>query len=131
MRLGQIADKGRLFQGGVWKPIAALPGVEVKVRGLHSVEDKHAEARARRAFGDVTIGDEENEKIVRTRLIEAILIDWRGLERDDGSPLSYSREEAERMLTDPEYHFFRQGVFMAALSVANGETASLEADAKN
>jgi hypothetical protein len=55
----------------------------------------------------------------------------RVLRTTSGAPEPYSKEAANKYLTQPEYEPFRNAVLWAATVVAEQGQADLEADAKN
>jgi hypothetical protein len=57
--------------------------------------------------------------------------DWRGIENGTGEPELYSKEAANKYLTDPQYEPFVWACVWAANTVAEQGQAELEADAKN
>jgi hypothetical protein len=59
------------------------------------------------------------------------LLDWRGIENGDGQPEPYSKEAANKYLTDPQYEAFVWACVWAANTVAEQGQAEIEDDAKN
>ena len=62
-------------------------------------------------------------------LAETILVDWANVDAEDGSPIAYSVEEAERALSDPALWPFRNFIEDAA-GLVRGYRVQQEADAK-
>lgn len=136
MKLSQLSQNAAAAETGRWvNHIPELGGLVLKVRGLDNADYRRLSAqlaaeipRADRILGVAT----EVTDAMQTRLIvETILIDWRGLEEDDGAPVPYSRDMATKLLTDPNYRAFRAAVIWAAGVVGDDRLASDEADAKN
>lgn len=135
MKLSKIAINSRAIEAGRWVNIPDLPGVSLKVRGLGNADYRKLAAKLGeeipRADKVKGISFETRDDIEIKLLIEAVLIDWRGLENDDGSPLAYSREIAESVLPNPDFKPLRDAVMWAAAVVGDDELASDEAAAKN
>ena len=53
------------------------------------------------------------------------------VDRDDGQPIPYNKDDAAKILNDPQYRKIRDGVLWAANVVADQQAAELEEDAKN
>jgi hypothetical protein len=72
-------------------------------------------------------------KIASTRFCCAIqsLLDWSGIEDEDGKPLPFSKAQAGEYLTNPEHTRFREAAMWAASIVAEQGHAEIEEDAKN
>lgn len=49
------------------------------------------------------LNDEALEPIFIRALAKHVLVDWKNIEDDDGSPIPYSQEKAEEILANPEY----------------------------
>ena len=57
---------------------------------------------------------DEGERITNWLLLNTCLIDWDGLQDDDGNAIPYSKEMAEKLLTDPDFRKFRDAVMTAS-----------------
>lgn len=126
MRLDDLCLNSDRLQNGGW--VGALPGlgdIEVKVRGLGCEADDQllaVMAAGRRSGRVVPIPPTmpKGDRILVTRLANAILLDWRNMtEGEDDTPLPYSFDAAVRFLTAPEFRRFRDGVLLAAGVVAD------------
>jgi hypothetical protein len=60
-----------------------------------------------------------------------VLLDWAGLEAEDGTPLPFTKEQATEFLTKPEYRRFRDAVVYAATVVGDSQAESEKADVGN
>lgn len=76
-------------------------------------------------------GDRRAEAWVKTRtraLAEAVLIDWWNLDSDDGTPMTYSPDAAEKLLADPSLwplrHFIEDTSTVLRGYVAEQEAAA-------
>jgi len=47
--------------------------------------------------------DDDLEKFVKIAVAECCLVDWRGLDDDNGKPLKYTKAKSVEILTDPIY----------------------------
>lgn len=123
-------------EDGAWvKDIPEWDELRLKVRGIGNKDwAKRSQAlvqavpRARRVNGLLR---DDADRINGILLLDHALIDWRGLEDDEGKPEPYSKDLAKKYLTQPEYEPFRDAVMWAASVVAERGTAEIEADAKN
>lgn len=136
MKLGSIKIDSVKASAGAWvSDIAGLPGVALKVRGFGSPAYQDLQARLYdeiplvERFGGVS---PERRFAIETRcLAEVILVDWSGLEDEDGNPLPFDKDFAERTLADPDFAFFRAAVRAAAQVQGELGTAALKADLGN
>ena len=129
MKLAALkVDVGRI-EAGAWIACPDLPGVELFCRGERNsrwieLEDKILSSKARYCelmFIPVEMRrlSERAKRDMTIRLyLETCLIDWRGLESDDGEPLPYSPDMARVLMTDPAYRAFADAVAFAAGAVA-------------
>ena len=120
MKLSDIIEIDRRIQDGAWMASETLPGVALKVRGLSSRAYENAQDATRRRLGQRQINamsDVERQGLLNENLLDAILLDWKGLEGDDGEALPFSRDAAAEMLADPRMQLFRAAVLVAASGV--------------
>ena len=121
---------------GAWvKDIPDFMDLELKVRGSGNKDWARMEAkligavpRQRRANG---LEPEDRLRINSILVRETSLLDWRGIENGTGEPLPYSKEAANKYLTDPEYEAFVWACVWAANVVAQQGHDEIEQDAKN
>ena len=121
---------------GAWvKDIPEWMDLELKVRGSGNkdwarMEQKLIAAvpRQRRVNG---LEAEDRLRINGILIRDCSLLDWRGIENGDGQPEPYSREAANKYLTDPQYEQFVWACVWAATTVAEQGKEETEADAKN
>jgi hypothetical protein len=93
------------------------------VRGINNadwrrLQTKLIDAVPRKKKIGVRLDVEEQDRIQSTCLLNACLLDWAGLEQDDGTPIPYTKDLARKLLFDAEYRRFRDGVVWAASIVA-------------
>ena len=60
-----------------------------------------------------------------------ILLDWKGLDGDDGKPMPYTKEMAEDLLTNPEFRIFQNAVQYAAGKIMLIAAEETKAELKN
>lgn len=123
-------------EDGDW--VGNLPSygeLELKVRGIGNkdwarMEQKLIAAvpRQRRMNG---LEPEDRLRINGILCRDCSLLDWRGILDQDGNPVPYSKELANRFLTDPQYEKLVEACLIAASVVAEQTKAEIEDDAKN
>lgn len=124
-------DVAKVEEGDWVSQIPELGDIKLKVRGFANAGYRRMQTELFRAVPLSRRGDAaEQERINNQLLIETILIDWTGL-TDNGKVIPYSKELAKKLLTDPQYQPFRDGVFWASHAVAESKSEVLEADGKN
>jgi hypothetical protein len=129
-------DPARLEEGAWVGNIPELTGLRLRVRGANNkdwrrIQSKLIEGVPRKKRVGGRMDPDEQDRITAILLRETCLLDWDGLEDDDGKPLPYSKEMAGKLLSDPQYAKFREGVMWAASIVAEQTEAEVEDDAKN
>jgi hypothetical protein len=121
---------------GAWvTDIPEWDGLSLKVRGRDNKDWARMEMkfimavpRQRRMNG---LEPEDRDRINGILLRDTSLLDWKGIEDDNGVPEPYSKEAANKYLTNPEYEPFRAAVLWAATVVAEQGQTEIEADTKN
>jgi hypothetical protein len=136
MKLSDIAVNVDAIEGGRWVSIDhIMPGVKLKVRGsensdLRRLRNKLLQEipRAQRLRG---AGEETLEAIGTRLLAETVLVDWSGIEDENGEPLPFSKEKAASVLGDPAMFVFKNAVEWAAGVVGDDEVVEAQEAAKN
>jgi hypothetical protein len=102
-------------------PVEGLEGLALKVRPAGNIEARRiyqAETaripRSRRIHG---LDPADERAASDESIIGAILVDWSGVEDDDGNPIPYSRDKAREIITDPSLEAFREAVLWASVFV--------------
>ncbi len=136
MKVRKINSKNK--EDGAW--VTNIPEYEdwaFKVRGMNNrdwtrldVELTNKLPRDKRST-DTFDGLMERRKIVGKLLLETCLLDWRNIQDADGNDQPYSKELAERYITDPDYEEVRAAIAWAASVVGERGQAEIEEDAKN
>jgi len=137
MKLKDVAvDAGRAEEGAWVDNIPDMEGLRLKVRGANNkdwrrLQQKLIQAipRKRRMLGQLEPDDSDD--ITTKCLINTSLLDWDGLDGDDGQPLPYTLETAKKLMTDPDYRRFREAVSWAANWVGEQSKEDVEEDAGN
>lgn len=136
MDLSNIKRDFQSREDGDWIEVPKLGNISLKVRGLASdlALAFRANLEKKVAITDRVDGDIKPE-IKRQHwqecLIEAILIDWKGLtdgQDENGQPiqLPYSKEMARKLITEPEFELFADAVMWAASRVDEGKAVTKE-----
>ena len=136
MKLSDLAIDLKIREEGDW--VRDLPGygeLELKVRGSGNkdwarMEQKLLAAvpRQRRKNG---LEPDDRLRINALLCCECSLLDWRGIDDQDGNPVPYSKELAKKFLTDPQYENLVTACLVAASLVAEQRKEEIEDDAKN
>lgn len=136
MKVGDRKIDVTMREVGAWVDnIPEWQDLKLKVRGVGNKDWARLEAklinavpRKRRLNG---LDPEDRDRINGILLRDAALLDWSGIEDDAGKPEPYSKEAANKYLTQPEFEQFRQAVLWAAIVVAEEGHAEIEQDAGN
>ena len=136
MKLSDRKIDTKKREEGAWvKDIPEFLDLELKVRGAGNkdwakLEQKLIQAvpRQRRTNG---LEAEDRLRINGILVRDTSLLDWRGIEDDEGKPEPYSKVAAGKYLTDPQYEAFVYACVWAANVVAEQGIAEVEQDAKN
>ena len=136
MKLSSLKIDSAKIEAGAWvRDIPGLAGIALKVRGRQNALSRAFQAKALEAVSRIEritgVDQKTSEKIDIDDLVENVLIDWSGLEDDAGRPLAFSKDEARRLLSDPDFTILRGAVAYAAGVVADIGVASLEDDLGN
>lgn len=137
MKLSEAKIDVQRQQQGAWVGnVPELEGLRLKVRGVgnadwRKLQMKLLETIPRKKRRNGRIDPEENDRVTAILLRDAGLLDWEGVEDDDGKPIPYSRDKANELLTNPEYVKFRDGVLWACTVVAEDDAEDVEEAAGN
>lgn len=136
MKLSQIQIDSAAIEQGAWRPAVGLTGVEFRVRGIGNADYEALADKLRRhlppaaKFAEKLPADEAARMTVEL-LVDACLLDWRGLEDEAGEPLPYSADKARALLSDPDFRKLRDSVFATAARLAEETVAEREAASGN
>lgn len=138
MKISNLKRDSKTVESGSW--VGDLPGMgemRLKVRGLTSrvfleVQTKKQNSvpiSSRKKNG--AIETDEAVRIFSESLHEAILLDWDGIEGEDGKPIKYDAALAKSWLSDPDFYHFQEAVHTAATRLDNSKAEVVEAVSKN
>ena len=133
MRLKEIKAVTRRREDGGWVgELPDLDGIQVRVRAIFNSLWSKETAKARATVSAEEFQSEHFQDELQTHLLrETSLLDWTGVLDDEGNELPYTIENADKLLTDPDYETFRRAVIYAAQVVASQGKERLEAEIKN
>lgn len=137
MKLSSLKIDADKIEGGDWiDNIPDMGDLRLKVRGIQNASYRRMQSklfdavpRAKKQGGRVD--PDEMDRITSQCLAATVLIDWDGIEGENGEPLPYSKEQASQLLTDPNFRRFRDAVIWAASQVGEDEAEGEQADAGN
>jgi hypothetical protein len=130
MKLSDIAMDNERSERGAWvDDIPELEGLKLCVRGINNSDWRRLQTKLiesvprKKRVG--RLDPDEADRIQSTCLLQACLLDWDGLENDDGSPIPYDKDMARRLLFEPQFRKFRDGVVWAG-TVVGDQTAEAQ-----
>jgi hypothetical protein len=134
MKISELEVDQKLVEEGTWvEKIPELEGVRFKVRGTNNRDWRKlaltlvgAVPRKKRVNG--VLDPEEADRITATVIMSAGLLDWDGIEDDDGNPIPYDKKKAGQFLQGKR---FREGAAWACDQVAEGIANEVEEIAGN
>jgi hypothetical protein len=117
---------------GVWVELGE--GARIKVARVGNPSYEKVLRQLKKPYRNITraggeIPREALDKITIEATAEALLLDWQGLDDEDGTAIPYSKEAAKRLLG--ELKDFRETVVRLALEAETFRAEALEAAAKN
>lgn len=133
---GLKRDSSQVATGQWVDDIPNMGELRLLVRGLSCPQARTLRDRKERKVDrsnrdrDNTILPATRDRILSEVLHEVVLLDWEGI-TDNGEPVPYSKELAEKWLTDPDYTSFQDAVTWAALVVDRGSRDAQEVLEKN
>jgi len=136
MKLSEMRVNSAAIEGGRWVALVAFPGAEVKVRGMKS---KGYRRELQRVVADLPMQDKLRlsedpdiaDRIDIQMVSSYLLLDWRGIEDDNGDPVPFSAERAKEILSDPDMVELRDAVDYAIKIVGNDALVVAETATKN
>lgn len=132
MKLNDIRLDLEAIENGVWiDNIPKCGTLRLKVRGARSKKWREVSRNIVEVSRLSGPSEDDAEKYMTALYLQAGLVDWDGVERDDGEPIKFNVTDAEKILTDPSLVFFREGVQWAIDRASDRRLAQREADAKN
>ena len=129
-RLSDIYSFDReAFESGTWVQIGN--GISVKVRSPQSAHSKAIRRKLEAPYAALTargkeLPDDVAENILIKQLSESLIVDWKGIEGDDGEPLEATPENIEKALR--QFQFFRDDVGSVIATRDTYKAKTTEAD---
>lgn len=136
MKLSEIKIDSAAVEGGAWRKAVGLSGVEFHLRGAGNSawdalnEKLHRELPAASQHA-VRLAREDVRRITVELLVGACLLDWRGIEDDQGKPIAFSPDVAREMLSDPDMARLRNSVAATAAKLSDETLAERDAASGN
>ena len=108
MKLSDLTARQETFKP-LHPDLGEVEGLEFTVVSPFSLEHSKASGRIHpEIFGKKSKVDQDASwKIFQA---EAIMVDWKGLEDDDGEPLKFTAKECAKVFRDPEYFWMVSAV---------------------
>jgi hypothetical protein len=121
-----------LFEDGAWIDIGN--GISVKLRSPQSAHSKAIRKKLEAPYAALTRGgrelpDDIAETLLIKQLSQSLIIDWKGIEDEDGLPLKATPENIETALRN--FQFFRDDVGGVLANRETFRNLTVEADLKN
>lgn len=119
MKLNDVKVDSNRIEAGAWiDELSECPGLRLRVRGQGNKEWRKLQTKLLDAVPRKKrvnrLDYDEGERITNLLLLNTALLDWDGLQDNDGNAIPYSRDMAEQLLTDPDYRKFRDAVLTAS-----------------
>lgn len=128
MKLNEI-QSGE-FAEGVWKDVYEFPGVSVKVRSSDYADYQRSFTAAlrphRRAINEGHVDPLLLRRLTSECLVKHVIVEWKGVDDDEGKPLVFTKEVALPMAKDKSFNRFFRAIERAADAVAGGEVEERE-----
>lgn len=138
MRLSAMRVDSKSIEGGRWMDnIPGAPGLRLRVRGFGNADDRMVRSRELATLPKDSFDGAGNllpavsDRVMATRLKEAIFLEWDGLTDDKDKPIKSSPEKAAEFLDNPDYRPLFEAIVWAATQVGQIQAAADEAAAKN
>ncbi|WP_173087374.1 hypothetical protein [Devosia sp. 1635] len=138
MKLSAIKTDLAKAEQGVWiDNIPDMGELRLKVRPVGNPDYRRVygqlvDATPRHLKRGGIISDQQTKSDISARtLADTVLLDWDGLEGEDGKPLKYDPVLAKQLLLNPEYGALRDAVAWAGNVASEETTGTAEANAGN
>jgi hypothetical protein len=119
MKLSELRRRSSRIEDGDWIAIEALAPLELRVRGMASRAWRNC---IDRLLATLTPAERRDpvalERVTDAAMLDAGLLDWKGLTNEAGEPLPYDRVLAAELLSDAT--LFRDACFAAASQIDRG-----------
>jgi hypothetical protein len=130
MRLSEMAADLDMEEAGVWVPykdeVEFLIAAASSKRAVKAYRKFMRPAERRIATGNIK--EEAATLIVAQFIAHGLLLDWRGVDDDDGNPLAYTSALGLEVLQQPEMKYIRRFIQDAAAEQDVFKAAAVEGD---
>ncbi len=129
MKISELEVDQKIVEEGNWvSNIPELPGVRLKARGSNNRDWRRLAQRLinavpRKLRVNGILDPDEADRISATILLMTGLLDWEGIEDDDGQQIPYDKKKAGQYLAGER---FRRGAQYACDQVAEGIEEQVE-----
>lgn len=134
MKLSQLKTDIDKKEKGVWVEIGA-DGFSVLIAALGNTEGKKMTARLmkphRKAAKRDLVPVEIQQEITRKVIAKHTILDWKGLEDDNGKKIKYTYEKALEIISNPEFEIIYDRIVEVAMDQSTFMVISDEDDTKN
>lgn len=133
MKLGNLKiDSTKLQQGDWVGDIPNLGDIRLRVRGIGNDDYRRRNAELVGALPrHMRSQPAEQDRILNTLIVETLLEGWENVEDDNGKSLTFTRENVQAILEDPDMRAFADGVVWAASVVSERRGVARDGDAGN
>ncbi len=142
MKLSAMKINSAAIEQGEWvgskngNPIPDMGDLNLKVRGIGNadfrvLQSKLFDATPRNERPNNRLSPAAAERVTIECIVETILIDWDGVENDQGEALPFNKDVARKILSDPDLRPFRDAVMWASAQVGELRAGDSEGIAKN
>lgn len=137
MKLSSLKTDSKRAEQGVWVgDIPEMGDVKLLVRGWNNLAFRAQQQKLIRALprglrSGMQLLPKVQDQISAKCMRDTILLDWRNIQADDGSPIHYDRELAGKLLEDPDSRAFFDAVMWASMNIADGQAEEEEGLEKN
>ena len=132
MELNKLKTDSQKEVEGVWHDLGEGARIKIARAGNKAYAEYIQKAMKphRKAIKAGTLSDKVAEKIVVGALAETVLLDWEGF-TEGGKAVKYSIDKAKEILSNPDFHDFKEMVAELADDAEAYRTEVLEDDLKN
>lgn len=138
MRLSAMKVDSKSIEQGRWVDnIPGSPGLRLRMRGFGNADDRRVRARELGALPKESFDEGGNllplvsDRVMTTRIVDAIFLEWEGLTDDADAPIASSPEKAAELLANPDYRPLFDAMVWAATQVGQIQADADESAVKN
>lgn len=136
MKLSQVAVDLDAIDNGIWVDSTEFDGVQYLVRGTEyppyqKAMRKRMSAEANKLVSrrgrNTEINLDSIERNKRDLSIEHCMLDWKGIDDDDGKPVEYTKEMGQKIMSEREYARMARDI-LSAIDYVDEEAANVKED---